>query len=395
MNIGRIYYTVISPSEQRLFALIKEEGIEAYDITSKNGRLYIGIKFFQKASFERICKNCGCQIEQITKTGVCRFPEIIKNRIGLIIGTAVCAAVILALKNYTVSIEVLTDNDKIRSDVLNVLSDNGITSGTYIPSINLVQTERALKQDVEGISWAGISVTDSTLIVDVIEELPQTEKSTERMPSDLIAAHDGVIEDIELYNGLLVKPLGSGVLRGDVIVSGSIPVKKTELKEDGPVTVDSTKYVRSIGKVYGTYTDIQTFEQPYADTELAVSPKSFTRKYLNIFSSQIPLFIGSDKGMYISSEEYRPLTILGEQTPIGMTETKYQSYSFKTTLYTKKQAKKLAAQKRDDYEKNFLSDCSIKGRHTDVEYKKDRVVLTVKYTIYGEMSEESYFFIKK
>ncbi len=395
MELMKYHYSVICAETQKLFSALKQQKINAYSISEKNGVLTLDIAFSEKRRFERLCRDIGAQAEIISRGGLIRAFEKAKKRSGLIVGAVICLAAMAVLKNYAVDIEILSDDEQIKASVMNVLYENGIAPGAYIPDIDLVETERALKQNVSGISWAGISVTDSTLIIDVIERLPQEKAANERMPCDLVASHDGVIEDIELYNGLLVKPLGSGVLKGDVIVSGSIPIKKTELQEDKFVTFDTVKYVRSVGKIYGTYEQTQVFEQPLTDTRLTVTPKTKTEKYLNVFSCKIPLFFKAQGGFYITKEKQKSLELLGVKTPIGITTRTLNEYSFETTYYTKKQAKALAAAQRERYEKNFLSDCEIKSRHTDVEYKKDRVVLTVKYKIYGEMGEESYFFINK
>lgn len=395
MELMRYHYSVICAETQKFFSSLKQQKINAYNISEKNSIVTLDIAFSEKRRFEKLCADIGAQAEIISKGRLIRAFEKAKKRSGLAVGAVICMAAMAIVKNYAVDIEILSDDEQIKASVMNVLYENGIAPGAYIPSIDLVKTERELKQNVGGISWAGISVTDCTLTIDVIEKLPQEKAANERMPSDLVASHDGVIEDIEIYNGLLVKPLGSGVLKGDVIVSGKIPIKKTELQDDKFVTFDTVKYVRSVGKIYGTYEQTQVFEQPLTDTKLTVTPKTKNEKYLNVFSCKIPLFFKAPSGFYITEENYQPLEILGVQTPVGITTAALNEYSFETTYYTKKQAKALAAQQRERYEKNFLADCEIKSRHTDVEYKKDRVVLTVKYKIYGEMGEESYFFINK
>ena len=47
------------------------------------------------------------------------------------------------------------------------------------------------------------------------------------------------------------------------------------------------------------------------------------------------------------------------------------------------------------YEKNFLGDSEIKKRDEQLTYTSDKAILTVKYEIYGKMTEEKQFFIKK
>lgn len=395
MKFTSVAYSVECPAPQKLFAMIKSERIEARGISQKEDKTLLSVSVFQKRRFERICRELGAEYAVLSEGKALGLMRSAFSRIGLIAGAAICAVGMAVMQNYVVSIEVLTDDEDIRRDVTSLLNDCGIRSLTYIPSIDCVNAERALKQKVDGISWAGITLTDSTVIVDVIENIPEPQKHYERMPSNLIATHDAVIEDVELYNGRLVKTVGSGVLRGETLVSGTVIKEETTVKEGELVTEQSEKYVRSVGKVFGTYTDVQVFEQPLSDTKIVKSGKTVSKKYLSLFDTEIPLFFKPVKGFYTEEETYSPLEVLGEETPVGLRSVTYEKYSFENVIYTREQAEKLADQARQNYEINFLSDCEIRLRKTDFKLEDDKVILTVTYEIYGQISEESQFFIKK
>jgi similar to stage IV sporulation protein len=212
----------------------------------------------------------------------------------------------------------------------------------------------------------------------------------------LVASHDAVIEDIELYNGMFVKTVGSAVVKGDILVSGTVVKKKTTYDENGqPVTQTKEKYVRSLGKVYGTYTDVATFFQPYRDVKLTVSDKVKRQNFLCVFSAQIPLSFRAAKGFYTESEEYSPLTVLGDELPVGIKSVELSKYSFTSILYSREQALAAAQEKSRLYEQNFLSDCTVKSVQESAEYSDEGVTLTVSREVYGVISEESEFFIKK
>ena len=239
MNIARLYYKIVCPSPSAFFKAAKRESLELRSVTTQGGEMSLYIFFPQKRLFEEICAETHTEAEPVSAGAAYLLPRMLKRRIGIAIGAAICAGFMLAAQNYVISVEVLTDDPQIRSEVKHMLAENGVKVGAYIPSIKCVNIERMLKQRAEGISWAGITLTDCTVIVDITEEIPKAEQHTERMPSDLIATHDAVIESAELYNGELVKTIGSGVLRGEKLVSGTL-IREEAKEIDGKTVTEST-----------------------------------------------------------------------------------------------------------------------------------------------------------
>ena len=414
-----IFYKLENSSSQRLFRELERAEIEVYGVVSASGTnkfvptnkfmptnkfvptkefvpmLRLSVSGRSAKRFEELLAELGIPYERTGEGAFCRLPRIVKKRAGLLVGAAVCAAAILAARSFVINIEVLTDSEEIRAGVMNVLAENGVGTGSYIPDIKYAELERSLKQRVEGISWAGISKTDSTLIIDVINNIPRPEQRRERLPSDIVAKHSGTVEKIELYDGLLKLAPGSGAVRGEVIISGRIPQTKTVLRDGKPVTEYGEKYVRSIGRAYGTYSDVQTFEQPYSETSLVMNGCRDDRSYLRLFDAELPLFIGDGGGLYRESASYSPLVIFGRELPVGLKKVGREGFSFRTVNYTREQAKRRAERLMDNYERGFLSGERILSRETAVDYGAERVVLTVKYEIYGVMGEERQFFVKK
>lgn len=401
MKLWQIEHKLTGIAQQRLFAALKEEGINARGISQHGEEICLSVGFHQKRLLDHIAERLGFECEVVAKGKGVILAETLRRRCGLVIGAAICAALFIIIKNFTLSIEVLTNSEDIRTDVLRLLEENGVTTGTYIPDLECVELERVLKQQVKGISWAGISITDSTLIVDVIENTPEPQKTYERMPSNLVASHNGVIEEVSLKNGQLVKTIGSGVLKGEVLVSGTIPIVKTVVKENETsgekmlVTEQSEKYVRSVGEIYGSYTEVQTFEQKFAETSLVHSGERASLKKLKIFGIEIPLYSQKPDSLCIKEESYSPFMLFGEQTPIGILTEDHEKCCFSTVIYTEEQAAEHVRTLKERYERNFLSDCEIRGCSEQLSLEEDRAVLTVTYELFGLMSEEKQFFIKK
>lgn len=389
-----IGFEVVCPSEQLLFRELQRCGTDVIGISRSGGVLRFSVVFTQRRRVEGILDRLKAEHTVCSRGALVRTLDSVKHRLGLAVGSAVCLAALITVQNFVINIEVLSDDPEIQKRVAEVLHDCGVEPGAYIPDIERAKTERQLRQTVEGISWAGITLTDCTVIVDVLDDIPEPKRADDHYPTDLVAKYDAVVDKLEILNGAVVEPVGSGVVAGEVLVSGRVPVERTTRDDEGrPVIERSEKYVRSIGSVYGSFTLTESFTQPLSETKLVYSPKREKRYSLQLFSTEIPLYLSDPDGMVSIDEKLLPLKILGEKAPVGLKTCTYTPYSFQTVRYTPEQAEKLARDHAKKYERNFLDSYEIRGRSEKLEKTADGATLTVTYELYGVISEERAFYI--
>ena len=75
------------------------------------------------------------------------------GRGGLVIGTAAVMLSCFYLSNVVVRFDMLSADDEISEKALCRCLREGVETGTYIPSIDLIVTRTCVKSKVEGISW--------------------------------------------------------------------------------------------------------------------------------------------------------------------------------------------------------------------------------------------------
>ncbi|MBQ1538764.1 MAG: sporulation protein YqfD [Ruminococcus sp.] len=391
MKLTYIRYRAVCPSEQLLFRRLRENGINAEGIVTRGGEVFFSAAFTQKKLIVKTLRGLNCEWSECGQGMIVRLARRLGRRWGLIAGAVVCGIVLISSQYYVINIEVLTDDPEISERVNEVLGECGISAGTYIPSIERVKAERTLRQKVEEISWAGITLADSTVIVDVLENIPEPKRADDHCPSNLTAKYDAVIDKLDILNGTAVKTSGSGVVAGEILVSGIVPVEHiTRDKEGRPVTEMTEKYVRSIGNVYGSFSITESFTQPLSDTKLVYLPKEVRRYSLRLFSAEIPLTGRQPKGMLSRTEKLR---LISDELPVGIRSYTFTPYSFSTVIYNRKQAEQAARDMEKRYVRNFLDSYEVRGRRERITETADGVTLTVTYDLYGVISEEKPFYI--
>lgn len=396
MTLGSIDYMIRDVDYARLLNRLTKEKMIYSDLHEENGCLKITISFEHSFRFEKMCHLEGYKPCKTDIHGMLRFYKSLYTRPGLIFGTLLSALLMAYYSNVILTITVDTDDPAIYGKVMDVLDTDGVKPGAYLPDIDLVLEERSLKRQIDDISWVGISRTGSGIAIDVIENIRSDRGITVGMPCHLVACEDGIIEEIELIDGQLMKCLGSGVTKGEIVVSGKIVTDDRKHTEHEGISDSNTRYVRSIGKIRGTFTRTMVFEQPYDTEQKVMTGKKKKLHYLEILSAKIPLFGKNPDGYFEAEKEMRHFPEIGGfMIPVGVSEIRLNEYDIRSQVLEEDEALSRAEKSAFRYEQNFLDNYEIKGRRAESSKYSNGIRLTVTYELYGDLCRESDFFIPK
>lgn len=396
MTLGSIDYRIEGKSFAKLLDAFTKEKLIYSELRETDDSLTMNISFEHSFSFERLCRKEGYEPKRIEYHGMLRFYRSIVKRPGIIVGAVISVLLMAYYSNVILTIKVDTDDPIIYGKIIDVLNADGVKAGAYLPDIDLVIEERSLKSKIDEVAWAGISRTGSGIAVDILEAVEAEKGITVGMPCHLVACEDGVIEEIELIDGQLMKCLGSGVTKGEIVVSGKIVTEDSEWTKEGEVITSKTRYVRSIGKIRGTFIRTMVFEQPFDAEEKVLTGEKRKLSYLEIFSARIPLHTKIYDGYFETEKEEKHFPEIGGFVlPIGFTEIDLREYDIRSQVLDKEEALSRAEQAAYRYEQNFLTPYEIRGRSAKPEFTDDGVRLTVTYELYGNLCKESDFFIPK
>lgn len=395
MIFGIVKFEITGDNYSKFYKQMLEKKLPCNNIQEIKGILTFDVSVEYVGDIEQLCEQLDLEYKTAGRSGLfLKLLSIFKHK-GIIIGAAVTAVICIVLSNFVFRFNILCDDTETKKAIMAVLKENGVQAGSYIPNLNLVNLERELKQKVDEISWAGISVSGSTLTIDTVKNIPQPESRNFRMPCNLIAKYDAIIDKVELYDGQLMTTIGSAVTKGDVIVSGAVVNENVTYKDGKEIKDSNTKYVRSLANVYGTFEQNVTISQAFKEKKKVISDDTIKKRYLKVFDVQLPLFFSTPKGNYESASDYKGLYFFGYNIPIGINTVSLNEYSFIESEYTESEAKELAEEKLKKYEKNFFADYEIKDVKTNENTTDDGVEINAVYTLYGEITKEAEFFISK
>ncbi|MBR6338469.1 MAG: sporulation protein YqfD [Ruminococcus sp.] len=388
-------FTVSGAKRYKLLDLMIDRGIECDGIIDTDEQLCLYTHRKNKPYIISACSKYGCEyaIDEDGVTKARRYIAFALLHSGLVLGIALSLILCSVFSSMILRIKIDNADEQIKADILSVLDTNGLHIGSFKSDFDFVKLERELNGKVPGISWAGISVQGSTLVVDTIDNIPKPRSDNSRLPCNVVALCDCTVEKAQVFCGDLNVTIGSGVRAGDILISGE---RKKLIKADkDDKETEVTQYMRASGHVYGEFEKQAEFFFPYEEAVNTPTGKTMTVSYLNIFDADIPLFFKDIEGNYIYKAIREPLEVFGCELPVAITEVEYSEYVEAINTYTDEEINKKIEKSIQNYEASFLSTYEIRDKQQDISKTDKGVTLKLKYTLYGEIGEQADIYLNK
>lgn len=340
--------------------------------------------FYSMKRISSLCDKRGCVLLKEGEKGlyyiVCKYFK----RYGFAIGIVLFFAISFLMSNTILKVKIIGDLDaESERAIREILREEGIYAGAYIPNINFKKTESRIFGISPDIAWTSIGNSGSVISVNVSVVSQKVESDEGRIPCNIVAAHDGQIVKADVMVGELVVLIGSPVKKGEILVSGISENKN-----------GTAYYQHSIARITAEYQETIRLEQKLFDFA-HTDGETVYKKYFSFFEYDIPLPGGGVPGSYSAvGSSYVPIRLFGITLPIGIKTFEYTERVSRGKIYSAEDAIKILTEKLNIYESNILKSCEILDREITTETLENSVVMTVKYTLSGEIGKESPLFTK-
>ncbi len=232
---GYVEVSLWGYAPERFFNLCSNHNILLWDLC-KQGDVYcfkISVQGFR--SLKPLLQKTGTHIRIGKKNGIPFLCFRYRKRKILFASIFLCMGILFALSRFVWKINI-NGNDSVTNDsMLKFLEANNSSYGTHVSNIDCTKLEEEIRDCFESIIWTSVKREGTTLTIDVQEnlsiaadqpkaKLPKEFQNQEKKGFDLIALHDGTIESIYVRKGTPCVKQGDTVKKGDVLVSGALPI---------------------------------------------------------------------------------------------------------------------------------------------------------------------------
>ena len=380
---GTISMRVICSDTAALLNEARKQGIVCRDISHTDGGFDCILLRRDYECFLDICEDMGAECDIIGTAGLFPYLTRYRHRTGILAGFVLAAALVLFMYNTVLKIEIYGCETIPEEKITELLYENGITYGCFIPSLDFQQTAARILSGRKDIAWITIRHSGCRVCVE-LKEMTVSPKIERRYgPSNIIARYDAQITEVTVHSGMLVPMVGEGVKKGSVIVSGVIPDK-----------FGKTILTRSMGSVKGIYKDKITLTQPLIFNKRVPSGRTLTRRSILFWGRRVPLFSGEVDGDCTVISDTKYLSALTMTFPVGVETEEYVFYDTVEQTVTEDEAYIILEQQLESYESNLLSSVTVLSRETSRTASADAVAITALYTLEGEIGVQSDIFAK-
>ncbi len=169
-----------------------------------------------------------CRVRILKKVGLPFILNRYRRRKAFLAGAILFVALIYVMTSFIWKVEITGIKELQSSHLEQVLAENGIKSGVLKYRIDTKSAVTNMMLGMEEISWISINVRGTKVKVEIRERRKVPEIIPMSEPCDIVALKDGMIKQVIAKEGIEAVGEGDTVKKGQVLISGKIPLKGEE-----------------------------------------------------------------------------------------------------------------------------------------------------------------------
>lgn len=274
---GNVDFTASGKFPERFINITAKNGVNIWNPVPAKNAISASMYLSDYKKIRTLAKKSRVKTKITAKHGMPFIVNRYKARTGLFAGAVFGIILCIFLSNFIWSVKISGTEEISNTYLESLLSDNGISVGVWKNNLDVDQIERNIQRKCGDVRWMSINITGSLVTVEVKETYKKPKLDTSKNPCNVKAVKDGVITRIQAYNGKPVVTKGSGIVNGQVLVSGLDETKQGDMR-----------YLRANAKVFADITEQRTLSIPKKITYSTATDNYVDRKNLKFLWIDFP-----------------------------------------------------------------------------------------------------------
>lgn len=337
---GYVVIKVWGYSVERLLNLLGNHDILVWNIKDHGDyhTMHISIEGF--FALKPLLKKTGTRAAVLKKYGLPFFVSSMLRRKLFVAGLFCCILFWCLTSRFIWDIRI-EGNFALTEDVLmDYLEERGVHPAMKKSALDITTLEQGLREDYDLITWTSAQLKGTTLLIHIKEnDMPDYDDraDVQERGMDLVAERDGVVTYMITRSGVPCVASGDSVKKGDILVSGAVPV----YNED--TTVRKYQYVEADADITLRYGQNISLEESVPYEEKCYTGEKIEIPVFGSGEKQVSLrLLGIPYDFYDTSEEKKQVKLLDHlYLPLYYGKRTVQEYEITPKMHTDEEMKSL------------------------------------------------------
>ena len=273
---GTVSFRAQGRSSERLLNLTAQRGVLLWNVRPSPQGLEGEMAARDYRRIRPLARKAAVRTTILKKSGFPFLAAAYRGRAGLAVGAALGAALLVFLSQFLWTIDVVGQEHVSEARLRTLLAESGVKTGALCRGVDAGQVKRDILLKVEDISWLSVNIVGCHANVEIKEKTRKPENDGDT-PCNLKAKEDGVITKITVGEGVTEVKKGSGVAKGDLLVSG------VSAAREGTV-----RYLHAEGEIMADVISEKEFKLPKEDDYISLTENKAERRQLGFLIFRFP-----------------------------------------------------------------------------------------------------------
>ena len=273
---GTVSFRAQGRSPERLLNLTAQRGVLLWNVRPSPQGLEGEMAARDYRRIRPLARKAAVRTTILKKSGFPFLAAAYCGRAGLAVGAALGAALLVFLSQFLWTIDVVGQEHVSEARLRTLLAESGVKTGALCRGVDAGQVKRDILLKVEDISWLSVNIVGCHANVEIKEKTRKPENDGDT-PCNLKAKEDGVITKITVGEGVTEVKKGSGVAKGDLLVSG------VSAAREGTV-----RYLHAEGEIMADVISEKEFKLPKEDDYISLTENKAERRQLGFLIFRFP-----------------------------------------------------------------------------------------------------------
>lgn len=345
---GYVTLLLIGKEPERFLNLCSANGIVIWELLHRDEGYQMKMSVGDYFRLQPLCRKTRSRIRILQKRGMPFFFQKSRKRKAFFLGVLLFVGLLYLLSCFIWNIHVDGNYANSTYSILEFLETRGIRHGIPKSRVDCAEIAAAIREEFSNVTWVSAKMEGTRLILELKENVDgyraDESPAEDQSPCDLVAAEDGVIVSIFTRTGVPQVRTGDSCKKGDILVSGKIPVN-----DDSGETIRN-EYVRSDADIIIESSQYYYDEFSLKHTVRTYDEKTRTAPFLQLFNYRLNLGGSMEDGScdYLVKEHEVYLTE-NFVLPILYGTVEVLPYSETQATYTDEEARALAQQRLEQF----------------------------------------------